>query len=185
MKKTILERYRRNEEGTIIIDIAAESITELYNNWDRNAPYVKKDLDPNLVEYIDQSVNEIGREPFLIQFSLQEVATGDLQQRLCRSVANYFLYLKELERHKFMASIRRALILLLAGLIIISASVWMNRGLPEDASVLQLVVAEGLTIAGWVSVWEALATFLLDINPYRRVMHRCVRIAQASIRFAV
>lgn len=183
MKKTILERYSRSEEGEIVIDIAAGHIADLYNDWDRNTPYVKKDLDPNLVEYIDQSVSEIGKEPFLIRFSLQEAAAEELQQRLRTSVANYFLYLKELERHKLMSSLRKALILLLAGLIIIGGSILLNQALADNASVWELVVAEGLTIAGWVSVWEALATFLLDINPYRRVMHRCERIARAPLRF--
>lgn len=183
MKRSILERYARREDGTIIVDIAAGRIADLYNDWDRNTPFIKKDLAPDLVEYIDQSVSEIGKEHFVIQFSLSEPASEDMKSRLVKSVGNYFYYLREIEQQKLMGSLRKALILLFAGLMIIAASIGFNQVIIQDTSVFKQVFAEGLTIAGWVSVWEAMATILLDISPCRRAIRRCERIARAPLNF--
>ena len=49
MKKHILERYRRDAGGTLVIDIAAAKVSDLYEDFDLQAPYIKKDLDYDLV----------------------------------------------------------------------------------------------------------------------------------------
>ncbi len=48
MNQSILDRYSRTENGAIIIDVTTERVEDLYNDFDRNAPYVRKDLDDEL-----------------------------------------------------------------------------------------------------------------------------------------
>lgn len=45
MGKRILNRYEMSEEGRLIIDVAVNTVENLYNNFDRNAAFVRKDLD--------------------------------------------------------------------------------------------------------------------------------------------
>ena len=71
MKKNILERYEKNENGEIIINISAHKIEDLYDNYDRKSHFLKKDLNHDLVEYIIDSVSEIDSELFLIEFSFR------------------------------------------------------------------------------------------------------------------
>jgi hypothetical protein len=49
--------------------------------------------------------------------------------------------------------------------------------------VLGSVIAEGLTIATWVSLWETLAMFLVNWAPHRRLIRMYERIAKADVRF--
>ena len=44
-------------------------------------------------------------------------------------------------------------------------------------------IAEGLTIVAWVSLWEALAMFLVNWAPHRRLIRMYERIAKADVRF--
>lgn len=184
MKKEILERYARTAGGAVIIDISADSVEELYNDYDWYAPYVKKELDADLVGYIIESVKEIGSEPFIIRFHIDTPVDAELASRLQESVRNYFRYLRELELHAFRKMVRTSFYLLLIGLAFITASIWVNTRFENAMGVLQKVFAEGLTVAGWVSLWEAVALFLIDWMPHRKTITMYERIAHSEIDIA-
>lgn len=181
MKKSILDRYARTDDDKVIIDITANRIEDLYNNFDKHAPYLKKELDPELVDYILDSVREIGEEGFLIRLRLTTKADDFLMSRIQASIHNYFFYLKELEVRELARMIRVSLIFLAIGISILVLSVWVNQEIEDHVTVLKQVFAEGLTVAAWVSLWEALANFLVNWAPHRRQIKMYERIARAPI----
>lgn len=183
MRKSILERYTRNSEGEVVIEIAAGMVEDLYNHFDRYTPYVKKDLNQDFADYLTTAAEEIGKEPFVIQFHFNQPPEEELRSRVTRSVHNYFMYLKELELRELMRVIRRSLVLLLLGVVILSIALWFSQAIEAQSTVVKRVFAEGLTIAAWVSLWEALATFIINWTPYRRQFRLYERIAQAPIKF--
>ncbi|MBU1643157.1 hypothetical protein KKE54_07320 [bacterium] len=183
MKKEIFDRYAQSDKGEIIIDISAEKVEDLYNDFDKYAPYVKKELDQELVDYIIASVKEIGDAPFMIRFRLTAPLESALESRLQSSISSYFRYLKELEIDELKGMLRRSFYLFLIGLAFITASIWVNTLYKDDMSVLQKVFAEGLTVAGWVSFWEALSTFLIDWMPHRNRIRMYERIAATALHF--
>ena len=183
MKKHILDRYSKTEDNKFIIDIAAEKVADLYNNFDKYTPYIKKELDPDLVEYLTDSVREIGKEAFIIQFSLSSETEKKLVSRIKKSIQNYYIYLTELEHRELARMMRTSLILLGIGITILFLSVWLNLQITENNSVIAHVFAEGLTVAAWVSLWEALATFLINWAPHRQLIKMYDRIAKAPIQF--
>ena len=46
-KKEILNRFAVAEKGEIIIDVSANRVKDLYNDFDKTAPYIKKTLKEN------------------------------------------------------------------------------------------------------------------------------------------
>jgi hypothetical protein len=112
----ILDRYARDENGRLVLEISAGSVQELYNHFDRHAPYIKKELDPELIEYIIESVREIGPAPFVIRFCLGEHAGPELQSRVRTSIGNYFLYLAELGGRELRQKMTHAILFLTAGI---------------------------------------------------------------------
>lgn len=183
MKATILERYLRADDGRYIIDINADKISDLYNNFDKQAPYIKKELDPNLVEYLAESARDMGKEAFIIRIALLEAPDVMLMERITTSINSYFQYLKMIELQELRRNMRTSLIFLFMGIAILFLSVWVNQQLPEQTTVISKVFAEGLTVAAWVSLWEALATFLVNWTPYSRQIRLFERIANAPVQF--
>lgn len=183
MEKDILERYARSSDGGVIIDIAAKRIEDLYNDYDKSAPYLKKDLEQELADYLVDSVREVGKEKFTIQFSIAGAVATTPMSRVKMSIHNYFSYLKELERRELKRMFRTSLILFVIGIAILTLSVWVNRIFEVDATVVSRVFAEGLTVAAWVSLWESLATFLINWAPHRRKIRLYERIAGAPVLF--
>lgn len=183
MKKHILERYPRTSDGKFIIDITADRVEDLYANFDKHAPYARKELDENLANYISDSARDLGKVEFIMQFRFLVLPDDSLKERIRGSIHNYFLYLKEIELRELMRNMRISLIFLLVGIATLFLTVWVNQIIPEEASVISKVFAKGLTVAAWVSLWEALATFLVNWTPYTRQIKMYERIAKAPIVF--
>lgn len=184
MKKEILERYERNESGEVIINISAHKIEDLYDNFDRKSHFLKKDLNQDLVEYIIDSVSEIDSELFLIEFSLEQESKDEAISRVRNSINHFFLYMKELELKKMKEMMRTSIILLFTGLTLAGISVLVNDSALAKNSIIGGVIAEGLTVAAWVSLWESLATFLIKWMPYRKKISLYQKISDSKVTFS-
>lgn len=182
-EKQILDRYNRTADNKIQIDIAAGKIEEIYNDFDKFAPYVKKELNQDLVEYIIDAVSEIGDEQFIINFNFATVTDVNLISRVQSSIQNYFLYLQELEFRELSAMVRTSIIQFSIGVVILSISVWINQHIKGYNNVVTQVFAQGLNVAAWVSLWHAISTFLINWAPHRKQIKMYQRISTASIRF--
>jgi hypothetical protein len=183
MKKEIIERYERTPEGKIIIDISTEKIEDLYDDFDKRSHFLKKDLNQDLVEYIIDSANEIEKELFIIQFHITAPSDDESISRVRNSIKNFFMYLKEVESRKMSNMIRTSLILLIIGVVVASLSVLINKSELVHSSISVAVIAEGLTVAAWISLWESLATFLIKWMPYKKKILLYERIANAKVAF--
>lgn len=183
MKQNILERYPQTSDGNYIIGISAGKVSDLYNDFDKHMPYVRKELDQDLVEYIADSARDLNKEAFVIQFQLIESPSDDMKARITTSINSYFLYLKTIELKELSRVLRTSMIFLLIGLGILFLSVWINEQLPSETSVVAKVFAQGLNVAAWVALWEALATFIINWTPYTRKIKLYGRIAYAPVQF--
>ncbi|MEI8185146.1 MAG: hypothetical protein WCG19_00465 [Chlorobiaceae bacterium] len=185
VKKKVLDRYEQTAEGAVIIDVAARSIEDLYEDFDKTAPYHKKDLDEDLVYYLTECVREIGHADFVIRFMFERFPSEEFMQRVRTSVHKFFMYQRELELAALKKMLRTSGTLLSIGVVILGISLWVNHlvFVAGTASFLNSVFAEGLTIIAWVSMWEALATFLLHWSPHRFQINLFKKIAEAPVFF--
>lgn len=177
MTKDVISRYERSKNGDILIDVTADKVEDLFNHFDRSAPYIQRDLDQDLVNYIIDSAKELGKESFTICFTLTHLPDKVEISDIRRSVNSFFLSLVEVERNKFRHMIRKSLIFFCIGIGILFISVWVNQKLGSERTVMADVFAEGLTVAAWVSLWEALATFLIKWFPHRTNINLFQRLA--------
>lgn len=183
MKKEIVERYERAEGGEVIIDISAEKIEDLYDDFDKRSHFLKKDLNQDLVEYMIESVMEIENEKFIIQFNLETEPENDSLSRVKNSINRFFVYLQELELRKMKEMMRTSMILFIIGLVIATISLLISQSQLIKTSILTAVIAEGLIVAAWVSLWESLATFLIKWMPHKKKILLYQRIANARVIF--
>lgn len=183
MKKSIIARYERTEKGEVIIDASVRTVEDLYNNFDRTAPYLRKDLDQEFVDYVTDCVREIGREPFTIQISLSAMPGEDVMDRVRRSIRTYFLYLQETDRRAIRNMLRRSIVLFVIGLALLVPAIVMTRRASSSEGVLAEVFAQGLTVAAWVSLWEAIANLFIEWYPHRHDIKQYGRVTDAPVIF--
>lgn len=184
MKENILDRYRRTATNRPVIDVAAGKVEDLYDEFDRQAPFIVKDLDAGLVEYITDSARDLDNEDFIIHFNLASPPDNEMMMRIRDSVKSYFFYLRDLQARELRRTIRTSVIFMVMGMGILFLSVWVNQGISDSTPVVGRVFAEGLTVAAWVALWEALANFLVNWRPYRRQMKVYEKVAGADLEFS-
>jgi hypothetical protein len=183
IKKDILKRYEFTDTGDVIIDVSAARVQDLYDDFDKTAPYMRKDLEEQLVHYLLDCTREIGNTKFVIHFNLDEPIDMESNLRVKESVKTYFSYLKELETRNMRDMLRKSFFLLGIGAIILILSLWIRNITATSENVFFQVIGEGLTVAAWVSLWEALATFLLQWTPTRKEIILCDRLSKAQVSF--
>lgn len=183
MKKDVIDRYERNADGVILIDVTATNVDNLYNHFDRSAPYIRRDLDQGLADYIIDSAKELQEHPFTVCFTLTNMPNEDQRSHIRQSINSFFLSLVEVERNKFRQMARKSLIFFCIGIAILFISIWLDQRLGSNRTVIVNVFAEGLTVAAWVSLWEASATFLIKWFPHRTNIHLYQRLASVTSIF--
>lgn len=169
----------------MIIDVAAGRVEDLYENFDRTAPYHKKDLDEGLVYYLTECVREIGKVEFVIRFTFERYPSDELVRRIRTSIHKFFIYQQELETGAMKKMLRTSLTLFVIGIAILGISLWLGHVITAapERSFLDTFFAEGLTIVAWVSMWEGLATLLLNLIPHLNRISQYGSIACAPVLF--
>jgi hypothetical protein len=182
-KNPILSRYELTENGCAVIDVSVRSIEELYENFDRTATYLKKDLDQDFVDYLIDCVREIGEYGFLIRISHSKPESQDHMERVRDSIKNYFEYLQELETREFKILLRKSLWMFALGLGLVTLSISVDGRLSKSGTLPYQLFIEGLTVVSWVSLWEAFSTFFFKLPSYYQNTHRYRRIMLTQVTF--
>ena len=183
MKKTILGRYEVTDRHEVVIDVSIRTVEELYNNFDRNAPYTKKDLDQEFVDYIIDSVREIGDNSFIVRITLSSMPDKIIMNRVRGSIQTYFLYLKDVENRSIEVMFRRSFKLFGLGIFLLALGIILNRHFSTNEGFFTQIFSEGLTIAAWVSLWEAIAKIFIEWRPHTKNIELYERVMKAPVIF--
>jgi hypothetical protein len=178
MKNSIIERYDKNQEGEIIIKIYTSKIEDLYEDYDKKSTFIKKDLKEDLENYLIESVEEIGTNSFIIEFSFDEKSDLSSDERLKKSIKEYFEYLQFLKQKNMKKQLKNSFIFIIIGFIFVSISF----NLAENTFFLYKLISEGAMVAGWVSLWESLATILIKWLPLKDRLKILKKITNAKVK---
>ena len=183
MKRAVEDRYEHTEDGQIVLDVSVQSVEQLYNDFDRMAPYMKKDLDQSFVDHLTDCVREIRDHNFVVQISLSQMPDEMVMERVRNSIRTFHTYLRELELRAVATLLRRTAVLFVIGLVLLVSAIEVTQMVSSNKGVLAEVFAQGLTIAAWVSIWEAIANLLLEWHPHKQNIRLYGRIANAPVVF--
>jgi hypothetical protein len=179
MKNKIIERYEQTQDNELIINISSKKIEDLYSIYDKKSTFVKKDLDDDFEKYLIESVEEIGNHPFIIRFYFSEQSQENINEKLKNSIKNYFDYLQNLEQRKLKEQVKNSSIFIIIGFIFVAIALILG----DNEKFLLKLLSEGSMVAGWVSLWEALATILIKWLPLRNKLKVLNKISNAKIEF--
>lgn len=183
MNSTLLEnRYEFTPDGKAIIDITVESISDLFNSFDKKAVFSRRELDQDFVEYLIDCVKEIGSDNFIVRVSIEHEFNMLQENNLRKAIMNYFAYLSESEKIKYRREMRKFFLLMLLGISLLA--VIGKYKVPDTANVELWVkmLQEGLIIASWVAIWEATTAIIFCWSPYHVNTEVYTRILNTEIK---
>lgn len=156
------EALYAEHEGKTLIEVELHSMMQIFNSFDP-APFHEKELDADAEEYIYNSVAEFSlKKPLGLVIYLPCSEIGKETEKTLRgAVRNHFSYKKlltEIELHRLLQRGRRNMAI---AFVFLFLCLLMNQFLSTfEEDLLITMLSEGLTIIGWVAIWEPVNVFL-------------------------
>lgn len=167
LKPKTLSKLRYPIEGNkSIIEIKVSSLEDMFDEHDPS-PYMIRDLDSSITDYIMACVLEINPE-FVgkIRVYTEDFFDLDKQDIFSKSIKDFFELKSHMETVQLKQVFKRGLISLMIGLgfllSAIMASIYIQSKSPEFWTSF---LKEGLHLLGWVSMWKPINLFLYDWWP--------------------
>lgn len=169
--------------GAFLIEAALDRYEDIFNEWDP-APYKRRDLNPDLRHYLEDSSNDIPfRDAVELRFTAPaQICSGDKESSVREGVSTYLACEVEAARKNLHRLHRLALINLCVATLLLTAVTQMGR-LPAGGLLLA-VLREGLTIGSWVFTWELISLFFFRRFELRRELKKWKRLSRSKVSFA-
>ncbi|MEM8611878.1 MAG: hypothetical protein AAGF93_07655 [Cyanobacteria bacterium P01_H01_bin.105] len=189
-------RYSQTE-GQVIIPLHLEAGEDLLAPFEclrshDGAKPLSRNLNIDLVEYLFRRVAEVDQDEMLLKISLTTSSRDptvavlpkqQLKTDLENLIPEHFTYLETVKRENLKCLIRDSLLLAVFGLLMLGISMLVDTlSFPEDARIFLRLLGQGITVLGWVTLWEALVNFLWTWQPIYRQLHMCQQLQQAAVK---
>jgi hypothetical protein len=169
---------------TATLDLHLRELAQLFNSMDPS-PFHDKDLDADAERFIVDWACDPHHQhhEYRIKISLATSAPNQEAQALVPSaISNYFAYEARVVRGALGQMMRDGRWSLLIGFLFISVCTsvasWLVSTSHHNAVA---IVAEGITVAGWVALWHPMNVFLYEWWPLYRKISILERLSRAKI----
>jgi hypothetical protein len=159
-----------------------DDYTDIFNGWDPS-PVRRRDLDPDLVDFLEQCASDIPVEfPVELQFYVPEAKCDkDKETRTIEGIKNNFSFTahfigKELEEIR-----RKVLRYAIASLAFLSIG-YISRHY-VDPNMFTTILTEGISIGGWVFLWEAFSLSFFSGQEIHNRLKGYRRFQESKITF--
>ncbi len=182
-RKELTTIYNRNPENkAYMIEVSLDDYAEIFNGWDASA-IKKKDIEPELLDYIEQAGFEIPISETLeicfylpVQFNDTEKETKSISgiQNNFRTVLFFIDRLLKKNYRRIISYVTISIMLLIA------AYLTRNTSTPN---LMFSIVMEGLFIGSWFLLWEAFSLFFFESHDTKQRKKVYKRFLNSKIYF--
>lgn len=175
--------YKVNPENNhFIIEVSVDSYSEIFNGWDPS-PIKRRDLDPELMEFILESSEDIHPKlPIELHFYLPESEQDEEKEGLSiAGIRNNFqssiLYTKkELSQNR-----KKTFEYVMLSVLFLLLAYFLGRFTLDH--VLLKILYEGLFVGGWVFLWEAFSIIFFSDQELNAQLKHYYRFLESPIIF--
>lgn len=170
------------ETNTYCVYISLDSYEELFNGWDA-APIKRRDLEPDLLDFLEQVSYDIPlSEKVKIVFQLPEAKKdSEKEQRSKEAIYHNFNLIRHFINKSLMQNNRKIATYLAMGVffLLLSYSLDLYLHLTFPFSIL----VDGFFIGGWVMFWEAFSLTFFIGHEFRNRRNRFARYSDSQVEF--
>ncbi len=156
--------YSQDNDGFSVIDINVENLNELFHYLDHSVLH-KKDLDPNVEQYIFESVEELKDSKKKIVIFCQNGCEEQEQiEKAEIGVKLYFHYRYNFYYGHLKSKLYQGISSIILGTIFLFLYVIVGEhsDIVKTNDLFKGVIEEGLLIMGWVALWKPIEILLYD-----------------------
>ncbi len=174
--------YDRNPEtGHYKIEVSLKNYAEIFNDWD-HAPYKRKDIDPDLLAFLEDSIDDIPMPyPIDICFYISDEAQNRDREALIRSwFKTFYTFYIFIEKSKARKIAQQALVYFIVSVALLTASFF---GMHQRNSIIEYTLTEIVIVGGWVFLWEAISKIIFERQVIGKLIKNYRRFVAADIEF--
>lgn len=179
-----LEKIYEKDPATnsFIIAVAIENYTDIFNELDP-APFKNRDLNTDLRVYLEDSSADIPlKNDIILQFNiLNERQDLKREERISFGLKTYFSFVQRQLRRQIRQSYQKSVFYVGIAFMLLLAAYSLRTLGGQD--IITNTVLEGITIGGWVFLWEAISTFAFKNRSIKSKNKHYKRFMCAQIRF--
>lgn len=174
--------YERNATtGNYVIEIALDKYGDIFNEWD-HATYRKRDMDPELAFFLEDSSREIPlRYGLDLVFYLPRQELDREKETLIASVIkNYYKFYADVESRTLKRAYRQMANYILTALALISSTYLFNIW---QETLFLSILSEGISVGSWFFLWESISFFIFERGENTTKIRTFNRLSKANIHF--
>jgi hypothetical protein len=185
MQKRLLDHYKRDDDGAYLIEIAIAKLEDFFDPYDPSTFY-ERDVNPYICHKIMEQIIIFPKDMkvrFLVHLP-KKLRRLDVEAKLFNALRHHFEYeLLDSDLHLQRRIQKGKMTFAVASMIFILAQSGSFL-LKEYATFMPLrVLAEGLYIGGWVTMWHPIQTLLYEWLPLYENKRTYRRLISLDIKF--
>lgn len=184
-KKNLLDNIYKydGKDNSYIIGVSLDKYENIYNELDPT-PFRKRDIESELVDYVvDSSIDIPIKYDVKLNLYLPSIEKDDKKENNAKiAIHSYFKYLLIRNKMVLLNSLRRCFRSLVLGVLLFTFYFFVSDNLNITSEFLKVII-EGVSILGWVALWDVGEEFLFNwvsIFHKRRLLKR---MANAKVEF--
>jgi hypothetical protein len=169
-----------SDAGTIRVRV--RELRQLFDTLDP-APFLERDLDERMAEYVESSAAEMPRRlplRLVVHVPAEQIQPGQ-QETVRTAVIRHYQHQLDLARQRFRRMMREGRLSLVIGIAVLAACMLIADAASESRWRALRVLGEGLVIGGWVAMWRPIEILLYDWWPLRREIADCKRLRALQV----
>jgi hypothetical protein len=182
-KNYLKQIYKVNpESNAYIIEVSLENYNEIFNGWDPS-PIKRRDLDPDLVHFMEECALDIPlRFPLELQFQMPGEQYDERKEELSRTgIQNNFNFTTHFIRKDIKQTRKKVVFYIITAFAFLSLG--YISGQRVEPNIITTTLMEGLSIGGWVFLWEAFSLLFFSGQETYGKLRRYERFQNTIINF--
>jgi hypothetical protein len=174
--------YDRNpDNGNYKIEVSLNNYAEIFNDWD-HAPFKRKDIDPELLVFLEHSIDDIPMKYAvdICFYITDEVQDKGREKLIVDWFKTFYEFYIEIEKSKARSKVKRSAVYLLIAVFLLTLSFF---GIISRSDILAYTLTEIIVVGGWVFLWEAISQITFQRQFNSKLIKNYRRFKQAGIIF--
>ena len=169
--------------NAFIIAASLEKYSDLFNMLDPS-PLRKRDLNRDLRAYLEDCSSDISlKQDIILQFNLRKETRDEMkEEKIRQGLRTYFSFAASLLSSEVQRSYEQGAVYAGLSLIFLFVSYFLNSAIVGNLLLTTLIA--GISIIGWVFLWEAISTFTFRKRDVKTMIRHYKRFVRAQVRFS-
>lgn len=184
MKNSFLDQFYTIDQktGDYIIEIALKDYNDIFNSWDSSV-YNIRDLDSSLKSFLEDCSYDIdSNKNIILRFNIHDqIKNIDMEKKIKKGIRNYFTYSLFITKKKFSTRRKRTFSFIGFSLVFTLLSVYFQS--METNKVIYELGLLGLTVGGWVFLWEAFSLLFIQSSDLWKKKKQYKRLVNSPVIF--